>query len=198
VSEIGERELEAWRGAWQSERDRRPPIPAELRRLVARERRKLVLTVTLEALLVVGSLLGVGVAVRRHPDALTWTWAGAVVVLFAGGIAFAWWNRRGLLDPEGETCEKYLALARARCASRIRSVRFVYWLLAVEVVFLLAWGGWEASVKHAAMAADPWPYVVRWTLTVVAIAVALAWARATRRRVQRQSEELARLASEAG
>ena len=196
MSEMDERELQAWRHDWRTDADRPPPIPAELRQIVARGRRRLIGTLVLESLVVLGGVLGVILVLRRRADALTLVWGATVVVLFAGAIAFTWRNRRGLLDPEGETCEKYLALARARCASHLRSVRFAYWLLAVEVAFLVVWGGFELASRRTAMAADPAPYLVRWALTVLAIIGALAWARVAKQRAQRQSDALARLADE--
>ncbi|MFO0983991.1 MAG: hypothetical protein U1E76_20105 [Planctomycetota bacterium] len=193
MNQASERELEQWQRAWQADPGRIGPAVAELEQRLARGRRQLVLVIALEVVMVVAGMAGVVIAMRRHADAPTLVWALAVVVLLALASAFAAWNRRGLLRPGGETCREHLALARARCARSMRSVRFGRWLLLVEVMFLVPWGCWEFVLKRAEITTHPWPYAVRWGLTLVAVIGVLTWARRTAARAQREHDALARL-----
>lgn len=125
--------VERWR------EDARPAPVASLRRRIATERRRMLWWVVADVVVSGAYVLLVVWALARYPGPWSRLLAADVGVMLAAAWVFAFWNRRGVWQPLGETTETYLALARLRCRRRLHAIRFGWIMLAAQVTLVVAW-----------------------------------------------------------
>ncbi len=183
-------ELREWRAAWRDAAPEAPPIPDDLRRIVRRGDRRLVLVTLGEVLLTVASIAVAIVFVRAEPNAPRIVWAAAVFALFAATWTFAIVNRRGTWRANGESVRSFVELARERCERKLRALRFVVALLAVEVLFLAGWGAWEHHATPPANSAELAHRSLRWAIVSLTVVCFAAWTLVARRAALREREAI--------
>lgn len=137
---VGDREWEAWAEDWRAEPGDDPP-PDLLRRV--RRQGRLMLALTVAELLFSGAMLGFSTwFVWSRPRPLWVVWLVAVWVFTLVAQAYSLVNRAGTWRPAAQTTRAFLELCHRRCLRKLRTVRFVPWLLAAELGFLVAFGLW--------------------------------------------------------
>lgn len=178
---------------WQSAAPEEPapaPLSDEVRNRIRRKVRLysygLILLTVCE---VAGSLAFLGFLLRRvlqEPEPYRIAGLLGAAILLLASIAFAFWNRRGTWWPAAESTSTFIDLSYERCRRKLRSLRLLPWLLAIQVAFLLPWGTWALLVKPDTRLAD-WLFVYGFTLVVSA--VWLVWGAWYRKRTLREMAE---------
>ena len=134
---IADRELETWQSQWQ----RQPVsgIPADLRRRVERESRRMrrSLFVPVLTTLIVGGFFTIPAIGSSNADAVGL--AGSVWIIFGLTWAFVLWNSAGTWRPEAETTAAFLDISVRRCQRALRATAFGGLLYVCELAFCLNW-----------------------------------------------------------
>ena len=135
-------ELSRWMEEWKEGSAPSPPAALQLASRVRRRTLGLLVLAAGETILTVGALAFIVSVVRRShgwPDHLA---MAGLAVASLSAVAFSFWNRRGVWRSTASTTAEFLAFSLLRCRRRRRSLRFGWWLLAVELAVL---GPWLAS-----------------------------------------------------
>jgi len=166
-----------WRTVWRA--DEYPPtvLHAALRDRVYRYRRRLILTVAMEIVVTVAVLLLVAARVRAQTDFATLMWAAWAVAFTVTVWVFATVNRRGLVAPLAETTEAFLDINRRRAEGRLRAVRFIVVVTAIQGAFTGAWLAWRYGIDPGAWPATAVHACVLLGLLVAAITTWCVWQR---------------------
>jgi hypothetical protein len=176
-----------WREVWQEGRATEAALEQPVER-VGRARRTLTLTSAAEAALVVAALGGLGAALRHAADAVEM----ALGLLVATAVIMTWAihavARRREAGAAAVAASEYVAVMRRLRRRQLQFVRFVWSVLALELVFLAWW--WAGGIPvHRSELAAPIAILSLW-IPIVAIAGFLAW---TVRLYQRATHELRQL-----
>ena len=169
-------ELELWRAEWQSasESPSDPPMPADLRRRVARQSlymRWLLAGEILVTVVIGGATIFVA-AIDPRPAKLFL--AAATWLFIAAAWIFALISRKNSWSPAAATTSAYLDLSIRRCRAALRSVIFGAILYAVEMAFCLSW------VFHETHSLSPTTIGIV-TLVTLLFAAFLIWYRSRKR-----------------
>ena len=179
-----------WREAWQEGRAATPALDRPVER-VRRGRRTHAVTGAAEIALVVVAVGGVAAALRHAADAvetaLGLSVAVAVVVTWVLHVAARRREARGAVAVASE----YVAVMRWLRRRQLRFVRFVWVVLALELVFLTWW--WAGGIPvHRSELGAPIAVFSLW-IPVVAIASFVAWTVRLHRQATRELRRLDRL-----
>jgi hypothetical protein len=139
---------EVWSQLWR-EVESTPAAP-DLRKLVARDSRRLFLTVASECVVALGLITWSISLVLADPSLEGFLWIASLLAFLAIAVGFTTWNRRGLWRVSGNSTSAYVTLCIDRCYSRLLSARFAMWLLVVESVFVAGWRLLRAVLDPAA------------------------------------------------
>ena len=158
-----------------------------LRARIEAERRRMIRSVAMDAVVSVVFAGAAAYALLRFPSAWTRLFAIDVAAMLVATWAFALWNRRGAWRPLGETTESFLQLARLRCRRKIQAIRFGADVLIAQVIAVAAWRVW--GPQHAPFARTE----LTTALPVIVVVLFTVWLALSRRRVAQELAELDRL-----
>jgi hypothetical protein len=179
-------ELESWRALW-TEDVVAAPAP-DVRRIVARGRRRLVRRMALDVV-VAGAWITVAVLlIRLRPDPALMALGAGIIVFVAVACAFSIWNSAGIWQPAGESVRDFVLLASERCRRDLRAVRFGLWFAAIETALLVAWLLWTSGrnvLPEISRLSDTW-LVLPVAVPILIVGWLLLW----RRRAQVELEAL--------
>lgn len=118
------------------------PSPGEIRSRLRAKRRRLAATWTMDLVITVALSAFVAYQVVRHPNPVTWLWAGGIAVFTLCTLIFVFINRRGLWPAPTEDLQAYIRRARRHCRSRRRTILFSWWIYIAELAFILGFFVW--------------------------------------------------------
>lgn len=159
------------RELWREESETDLQTLHELPRRVRRQTLRMFVWSVLEGVLTLGLAWVVLRVALRNPDPPTLAWAVAIGIFFIVALTFTFYNRKGIWRASAETTRAFLDLRAERARRKLQTVRFSRWLLAAEVVFLIPWTIWDASVSSQ----TPARYALMGGLTAVLVIAALGW-----------------------
>ena len=170
--------IEDWNGD-------RPDVRADmLRARVDRERRRMVRTIVAELVLTIVVVVAAVYALFQFPSDWTRLFTLNLGMMLVTMWGFAFWNRRGLWHPLGETTDAFVRLARLRCRRKLQALGFATAVFGAQLLVVGAWRVWGPRdapfARSDALAALP-------VLAVVGFVFALIVAR---RRVTVEMAEL--------
>jgi Na+/melibiose symporter-like transporter len=178
---------------WQSEAPEEvapAPLSDEVRRRIRSRVRwqsfRLILNAASQGALAVGMVVFMASFLDlRQPIHLT----AMIGTLFlsAAGMIFGFWNYRGTWWPAAESTTTFVDLSLERCRRKLRTVRFCYQFLAVELAFMVPWATWALLSRADPWTPGPWAFMFGW-MALVSVAVVL-WASWYRKRTLRELAE---------
>lgn len=113
--------------------------------------------------------------------------------LSAGAMFFGIWNFRGTWWPAAESTVTFVDLSLERCRRKLKTVRFSYRFLAVELAFMIPWATWALLSRADPWAPGAWAFTVGWMALVSASVVLwVSWYRKKTLREIAEWEELRR------
>lgn len=138
MNDTTERDWQALQELWRKQ-PVETPIPAEIRRRVQRQERRLRIGAALEWLVAVGlCTYAITFAARDWAPADIF-WALVALVLVGWALSFSIANRRDLWCPPEESTSAYIDLALLRIERKRSAIRFAWLLYAVELSIFLLW-----------------------------------------------------------
>jgi hypothetical protein len=177
-----DRELELWKEEWRAETGPLPTLKKKVRRQTLRMIAGWVVAVPA---FVLGLAYFARLAMRDpSPDNIVLT--AFVWLVMPLGLAFAAWNQIGNWRLGAQTTRAYAELSYKRARSELRGLRFVFYVLYVEVCFL-ACMFWIFRVKWVLRAspADRFAHLVALPVFLLGAWIFLIWFR------RRRSKQLA-------
>ncbi len=187
---IGDSEMETWREAWECPETSRQPDVFDIRREARRKAfrlRALHLVELAWALFLLAFSFWVA---HRYPSTEMRVWAVLIWILtfLAGG--FSLWNWRVLWTAQTKPAREYAEIYEKYCVAGLRSIRFGYYLLTVNLAIVVPWISWKffrsAGTNHFSLTT----YLVSLGLTAGLTAGYLFWFSRARRNRLRELEHL--------
>jgi hypothetical protein len=178
-----DRELELWKEEWRAETG---PLPT----LKKKVRRQTLLMIAAWVVAAPASVLGLAYFARlvmRDPSPDNIVLTAFVWLVMPPALAFSAWNQIGNWRPGAETTRAYAELSYKRARAELRGLRFVFYVLYVEV-FFLACVIWTFRVKWVLHASptDRFARLVVLPVVVLGTWIFMIWLR--RRRTKRLAE----------
>ncbi|WP_237057355.1 hypothetical protein [Microbulbifer sediminum] len=139
-----------WSGLENLWQEQVRPVPAgtEIIRHVRRQERRLRINAGLEWLVAIALVTFALVRLFSAASTENILLATVILLLVVWALNFSITNRRGLMEPHGESVQAYMDLALLRLQRRRRGVRFAWLLYAVEIsIFIL----WELAERFGAI-----------------------------------------------
>lgn len=128
-------ELETWRKDWQSDAE----IPADLRRRVERQSRRLRMAIAGDVLVTVAIGGGALALAARSPQPDMLLLAAATWSFIAVAWAFRLTVTRGLWSPTAIDTAAFVELSIKRCRAQLKATVFGAGLFVVEMAFCMGW-----------------------------------------------------------
>ncbi len=172
-----------WQDEWQRGDSRQLPVTAGLRQ-VAKARREFLLIHVVEALIGFASVLLLALALKHVAN----PFQAALGVAVGAGIGLIWAqrivHRRQEYASATAASVNYLASLRAVRERQIRLARFVWLVIALDVVFLIPW--WVIGSRvHARKITDVGSALPVW-LPIAGFIALLVWSLGLRRNARKE------------
>lgn len=131
-----------WETLSQSWQRFEPPVPApsDIRRRLNRKRARILAVWVMDAVLAAGVLALLIRETLQRPGPGAWILITAVGIFLLVTIIFSTMNRRGLWAPDDDSLKAYVEHGLKHCRRRLRTIRFSWWLYAVEILFIAGYG----------------------------------------------------------
>lgn len=141
-----DQELANWRQDWLAEQP--PPGHFEIRRIVDRERRRMIARL---ATRLISALVMLGFSawwVWQQWSAEWIVWAAVIWISTFVTSAFAIWNSAGNWTSLDQSTAGFVDLARRRCLAVLREIRFGRWMVAASLAIVVPWLTWDFAFRH--------------------------------------------------
>ncbi|HET9225440.1 MAG TPA: hypothetical protein VFR31_02140 [Thermoanaerobaculia bacterium] len=125
-----------------------------IRQKVQRQGIRMILIALFEVIGCAAMLLWVWRESMDEPREIALVGVAGTAVLIAVGLAFSFWNRRGIWAPTTESTLTFIELSLERQRRKLEALRFCPWFLALELAFLIPWSLWALLSQPS----PPWKW----------------------------------------
>lgn len=132
-------ELEVWRAVWKTPSAEKSVKPFDLHSSYRRQERRLRIRYVSNAIFAVVLICLAALVLRSNPRLEVLIWALVVWITTLGATAFNVWNWRILWRAADQSVLDYAGAFRKQCLASLRTVRFGYSFLALQLAITVPW-----------------------------------------------------------